>query len=108
VAPLTRISGPPFRSELGWLQGTEQVSSGWAGVPHFFFHLRNGRSFEDAEGVELADLQAAKVAAVRFAGQILFDMPDKLLASEHWEIEVTDGEQRVFLLTIGTVAAANV
>jgi hypothetical protein len=40
-------------------------------MPRYYFHILNGRELYDEVGVELADLNAAKAQAVKFAGEAL-------------------------------------
>jgi len=43
-------------------------------MPRFFFNVRGGRDFPDAEGVEFADASAACGEAVTLAGEMLRDV----------------------------------
>jgi hypothetical protein len=47
-------------------------------MPRFFFNVRGGRDFPDAEGVEFADASAACGEAVTLAGEILRDVNGKM------------------------------
>lgn len=40
-------------------------------MPRFFFHLHNGEECPDTEGVELADVEAARQEAIRSARSIM-------------------------------------
>ena len=44
-------------------------------MPRYFFHLNDGHTALDAEGTELADLNAARQEAVRFSGEVLREGP---------------------------------
>ena len=47
-------------------------------MPRFFFNVRGGKDFLDAEGVEFADASAACGEAVTLAGEILRDVNGKM------------------------------
>ena len=66
-------------------------------LPRFYFNVRDGRDFEDAEGTELPDLQAARREAIRLSGAILEHETDHIDVSGEWKLEVTD-ETGVILL----------
>jgi hypothetical protein len=61
-------------------------------MPHFYYHVLDGTSVPDRDGVELPDIDAAKVEAFRFAGAVLSDGIDGSVWQGHpWRIVVTDG-----------------
>lgn len=53
-------------------------------MPRFHFHILNGKYLYDDTGAELADIEAAKIEAVRAAGAVLSEG----LSPDFW------GEQR--------------
>jgi hypothetical protein len=59
-------------------------------VPRFFFNVRRGKDFQDAEGVEFADASAACGEAVTFAGEILRDVNGEMSEGGDWRLDVTD------------------
>jgi hypothetical protein len=59
-------------------------------VALFHFNLRDGAYYRDPDGTELPDLRAARVEAVKLAGQLLLDKPDKFWEGSEWQVEVTD------------------
>lgn len=69
----------------------------------FYFQVRDNILIEDVEGVELPDLNAARLQAVRMAGQLLGDRPQAFLDDARWTIEIHDeaGLARSVLELIG-------
>ena len=59
-------------------------------MPRFHFHVHDGYSALDTEGTELPDWQAARLEAIRLAGDILKHDADRIALGEDWRIEVTD------------------
>jgi hypothetical protein len=59
-------------------------------MPRFHFHVHDGISALDTEGTELPDWQAARLEAIRLAGDILKHDADRIALGEDWRIEVTD------------------
>jgi hypothetical protein len=70
-------------------------------MSRYFFHVRDGVSDEDEEGVELADLEAVRKEAVSTAASILRDLAAEPWLTRAWALEVTDQEgQVVFRLAV--------
>jgi hypothetical protein len=59
-------------------------------MPRFHFHVHDGCSALDTEGTELPDPQAARLEAIRIAGDILKHDAHRIALGEDWRIEVTD------------------
>jgi uncharacterized protein DUF6894 len=59
-------------------------------VPRYHFHSEDGHRVVDEDGVELADLDAARHAVAKLTGEILSDDPDQLWVSQKLNITVTD------------------
>ncbi|MFL4972891.1 MAG: DUF6894 family protein [Microvirga sp.] len=59
-------------------------------MPRFFFNVRDGKGFPDAEGVEFADASAACGEAVTLAGEILRDVNGKISEGGDWRLDVSD------------------
>lgn len=60
-------------------------------MPRYYFHLRVGARAElDAEGVECADLSAAKRHAIEIAGARVGAAPRASDDSAGWRIEIAD------------------
>jgi hypothetical protein len=59
-------------------------------MPRFFFNVRDGISIPDKGGLELPDLYAARLEAVRYSGELLKAHPDAFWVQHEWRIEVTD------------------
>ncbi len=59
-------------------------------MPRFFFHVHDHRDLPDREGTELPDLDAARVAAVQTAGEMLRDYSQDFWSGQEWTMRVTD------------------
>ena len=69
-------------------------------MPRYFFDLRDGQNFPDLQGSEWPDLAAARIEAVRFAAEVLKEMPERFWNSELWTMSVSDADrQPLFVLT---------
>ena len=74
-------------------------------MPKFHFHLDDER---DEQGLELADLAAAKCEALEFAARYICDAANAFWDREEWLLSVTDakGLTLMQLHIVGTQAAA--
>lgn len=59
-------------------------------MPRYFFDIKDGTDFHDLQGSEWADLAAVRVEAVRFAAEILKEMPERFWNSEEWTMAISD------------------
>ncbi|WFU39053.1 hypothetical protein QA640_32365 [Bradyrhizobium sp. CB82] len=60
-------------------------------MPRFHFHILNGKNLYDDDGIELADIEAAKIEAVRVAGTVLGEgLPPDFWWGTAWEMVVKD------------------
>ncbi len=59
-------------------------------MPRYFFHVIDGVTCTDMEGVEIASLSEARREAVRLSGEILREHPGDFWADEQWRMDVTD------------------
>ena len=66
-------------------------------MPRYFFNLENRHSETDEEGVELAGPDAARGAAVVFAGECLRDMPGLVDEGGRLTVEVRDSTGLILL-----------
>ena len=68
-------------------------------MPRFFFHLRDGESIDDPDGMYLPDMRTARLEAMRSARDIMAeDVRRGHLELSHW-IEVTDEQgEAIFAL----------
>lgn len=65
-------------------------------MPHYFFHIRDrGNFIPDEEGMELADLHAARLEATVSAHAMFADAIADADDISHQVIEVSDGSGRV-------------
>ena len=68
-------------------------------MPRYYFNRVDGGIELDTEGVELRDLQDARIEAVLFAGQTLKDRPELVWSGHELRIQVS-GRERNLLFTI--------
>jgi hypothetical protein len=59
-------------------------------MPRYFFHIQDGVTAQDDEGVELEDVSVAKCQAVRLAGQMICDDAASFWDREEWKLTATD------------------
>ncbi len=59
-------------------------------MPRYFFDIVDGEDFPDLQGSEFADLAAARVEAVRYAAEVLKEMPERFWNCELWTMTVSD------------------
>lgn len=67
-------------------------------MPRFFFNTNNDVELRDEEGTELPDIDAARRAAIRYAGELLRDGP-RLDFDATWQLRASDAFESV-LFTI--------
>lgn len=68
-------------------------------MPRYYFDIADGEAFPDRQGVDLPDLAAARVEAVRFAAEVLKEMPERFWHCELWTMTISDTYRRpVFTL----------
>jgi hypothetical protein len=79
-------------------------------MPRYFFHLEDGASRKDAEGMELSGLDAAREHAVRHFAEALRHSTRAFWDSGDWVMRITDEKGLVFftLHFAATVAAAGI
>ena len=59
-------------------------------MPLFFFHTHNGHDIIDDEGTFCADLDEARVEAIKAAGEMIRDQSRDLWVGESWLMQVRD------------------
>jgi hypothetical protein len=60
-------------------------------MSRYYFHVKDGATSLDSEGLELPDLAAVRKAALTFSGETLRDGADpKLWDGTPWRLRVTD------------------
>ena len=70
-------------------------------MPRFHFDLHDGVDHPDVDGVILPDVAAARIEAVRYAGELLHGQPELFWRGEEWTMTVTNAERlALFSLTI--------
>ena len=78
-------------------------------MPRYYFHLNDGREDPDLDGLDLPSTEAARIAAVRFAGELLQERDDEFRPGADWRVNVTDSTGLIlFTLDIGMSHSAAV
>lgn len=72
-------------------------------MPRYFFDINDGRDFPDLQGSELIDLAAARIEAVRYAAEMLKEMPERFWNCEEWTMTVSN-HNRKMLFTLKFLA----
>jgi hypothetical protein len=62
-------------------------------MPRYYFSIANGRSFDDVDGLELLNADAARAEAVGFARDFMRMEPERRDCSS-WTVRVTDEDQK--------------
>jgi hypothetical protein len=78
------LEKPSHSPDLGWRKA----------MPRYFFDIRDGHDFPDLQGSEFADLAAARIEAVRYAAEILKDMPGRFWNCEEWTMTVSNHNRK--------------
>ncbi len=72
-------------------------------MPLYHFHSADGVRQNDESGTDLPNDEAARLVAVRFAGEMLNDHPRELWEHGQWRVEVTN-DKNILLFTVITLA----
>jgi hypothetical protein len=72
-------------------------------MARYYFDIADGEDFPDRHGSEWPDLDAARVEAVRYAAEVLKEMPERFWNCEEWTMTVCDAA-RTKLFTLGFLA----
>lgn len=66
-------------------------------MPHYFFHVRDGRDAPDLVGMELSSFREAKREAIVLAGALLTSPGRRFWRASDWSIDVADEEGELLL-----------
>lgn len=72
-------------------------------MPRYYFHLHDGTTHPDRDGLELADIGAARKHAASYLADLLRDGGEMIWNGEDWQLNVTDDAGLVYF-TIHIVA----
>lgn len=74
-------------------------------MPRFFFDTSNGTREEDADGIDLADMDEARVIALKFTGELLRENSQVIWEGEDLRVEVYDeGRTPLFVVSVSAMA----
>lgn len=74
-------------------------------MPRYYFHVQDGADFPDLQGTVLDNIEAAKLEAIRFSGDLLSNADDFWKGAE-WSMRVVDA-QGTTVLTLSFSANAH-
>ena len=63
-------------------------------MDRYFFDIVDGKDFPDLQGSEWPTLTAARIEAVRYAAEVLKEMPDRFWNCEEWIMTVSNYRRR--------------
>jgi UDP-glucose 4-epimerase len=69
-------------------------------MARYFFHTADGSCDRDEEGVELPDVQAARIEAIRYIGEMLTQHPDVLGDGHDFSVEVVNEDDTLLFKVI--------
>ena len=72
-------------------------------MPHYFFNVSDNDNVRDVEGVELSSLHSAQREAVKLAGALLREAPERIGRCDGWRVVVAD-EIGATLFTVEVMA----
>lgn len=76
-------------------------------MPRYFFNLPHHFSGPDTEGSELADIHAARAAALRLCGEMIREIDENFWETPRWRLDVADQDNRIlFTLTFSAEDSA--
>jgi hypothetical protein len=59
-------------------------------MARYYFDIVDGQDFPDRVGSDWPDLAAARIEAVRYAAEVLKEMPERFWNCEEWTMTVCD------------------
>jgi hypothetical protein len=63
-------------------------------MPLYYFHVHDGMSYPDANGIELKSTAEAKTMALSFFGELTKLYTDRIVRGEQLIMDVADEQQR--------------
>jgi hypothetical protein len=58
-------------------------------MERYFFDIKDGHDLNDELGSEWPDLAAVRIEAVRYAAEVLKEMPERFWNAEEWTMTMT-------------------
>jgi hypothetical protein len=69
-------------------------------MARYFFHTADGSRDRDEDGVDLPDIQAARIEAIRYAGEMLTQHPDLLGGAHDFCVEVVNEDEKLLFKVV--------
>ena len=89
-ANLCELPGTTYMGSKKVCRTSSIVRSLVGAMPRYFFHVHDGQSFSDEDGVELGGIDEARDQAVVAAGEALRDKGGKFWKGGEWFMRVVD------------------
>jgi hypothetical protein len=74
-------------------------------MDRYFFDIKDGHDLPDEHGSEWPDLAAVRIEAVRYAAEVLKEMPERFWNAEEWTMTVSN-QHRKAMFTLKFFAEA--
>jgi hypothetical protein len=81
---------PPIGPGAGGWAICERSRLSEAHMPQYHFHVYDGRPVKNVNGIELPNIQAARVEALRLAAETIRDAAERADLGDAWRVEVLD------------------
>ena len=75
-------------------------------MPRYFFNVVDEQSLADSDGLDLADMAAARSMAIQTAGAMLQDAGRAQWNGSEWQMRVTTDRKTVLSLNFSAVESA--
>jgi hypothetical protein len=75
-------------------------------MARYFFHMEDGCTIFDSEGVDLPNLEAARLEAIQAFGEMLRDIPNAVKQGDPFRLWVTNqpGGKGIKMFTLTVIA----
>jgi hypothetical protein len=77
-------------------------------VARYFFHTADGSRDRDEDGVDLPDIRAARIEAIRYVGEMLTQHPDLLGETHDFCVEVVNEDEKLLFKVVTRAIDATV
>ncbi|MDB5704411.1 MAG: hypothetical protein JWN66_1527 [Sphingomonas bacterium] len=76
-------------------------------MPRYYFHVTDDEERRDEQGTSLADLAAARLESLRFAGALLSELEGRnIWSGKDWSMRVSDSDDLTLFTLVFSAHAA--
>ena len=61
-------------------------------MPRYFFHVHDGTSSPDLDGLDLCDVRTSQREAISFTSELMRHNLDEFLEGKDWRVDVADAD----------------